>query len=1342
MAKRSKILNDKINPGRLIRIALLGVIMLLGVVSIPVSASAATIVAQIVSQNWSDASTWTPAAVPTVSDDVTISSGATITISGVVVCQSLTIASGGTLIIETGASLTVNGSFTNNGTLNDQGAVTITGDGSVISGSSSTVFNQLVINAGSGTSSVVFLGPNITVKSLEIQNGLVELASDLSVSVAYKPTGGKIYLNGFSLTIPTGSASLIALADSNGANSNIGFSGFTSAAGSTVTVSMHESQHPSDENTTNYMNRYWDITTSGVSKYNFSVFYPPSVIVPADAYSSLVAANWNGTDWENMGTVGRSSLLILDVTQPSLSLAAIYSDKPTATISGDDTICKGSTGNLSVALTGNGPWNLVYLSGTEEHHVDIATSPYNFTDNPAVTTTYSLVSVTDASGVTVNLTDSHQLTVEDVQLILPVNAPSVCSGEPFRLEPAFTAEGVSFSWSRSEVAGISNVASSGSGPAIIEQLTNTGSNPVTVVYSLVASTTFGCSETFSYPVVVNPSIGFSYTVHNESGEETLEYCEFDWIYIDIHEPSPWRYELEYIDGTYDSGTPELNEETPRHFRFQMIAGVQTLRLTAYSTDGSCSLSEDIPIKVFGSPVIGISLNCTERSLKMRGTLEGGLYSPLNFTGEDVGYIEYSYDGGATWTTRDEAGPGLEYGPVTVYARNSASPGCYTLITADMGLGFVNSSDVEICQGQPQLPFSAEATCFEWLDEPHVKDLDPQADQIYVVSKDRKSYVADVEVAYAVTEIFIVDEDDPVLAFNDCNSKKSAFSYSIYEYPFNPDDPAKGFVRLIDVGDACPAIVIDDLDPKKYYQLVVNDYDITSDNTVNFQFNKGNKAKFIRAISTEVSWYDEDMNFITTGSEFDPVKEGIIPNTTTPGEWIFYVGCANTESCMQEVRYIINPYPVTSTAGDLVYCSSEQTDIRLISVDSLHKEPIDPNKVNYSWTAVVRDNNPNVQISRTSCGAACGSVIRETVQNTGTTSGYIDFTVTPSSGGCVGEPLYFTVVVEPMPQFSITNNNDLLCPDNAQMLLEVKPGNGSAISGLSFEWSRNNLDYIPGNVAESGNGDAAGFNISGQLVSLIPNSVQETEFSVNALVNDHVCATEQATVELGDTEAPEFDCPDDLVLDCYEDIPEASPESLGATDNCTAAEDIDVRITDQLFGGSVCDGYILRTYRATDFAGNYTECRQKITVTDNTLPVLQPVPDHSYCVGRLKKLAMSNRNLVAERPDYYLFDSGSSDFDLDPASYFSDNCSPANSLKLYWSIIDTDSAPIKDSNGNVLEGITGQPSELGADIHFVNNGNVIQYYTIRYWLEDSCGNTSEVQEGSIEIIPRPEIVLMN
>ncbi|MEP2671520.1 MAG: gliding motility-associated C-terminal domain-containing protein [Cyclobacteriaceae bacterium] len=72
-------------------------------------------------------------------------------------------------------------------------------------------------------------------------------------------------------------------------------------------------------------------------------------------------------------------------------------DIPTATISGDATICTGQSNTITITLTGVGPWDIQYSDGGAPIAINgIAASPHTFSVSPAINTTYSLVSVTDA----------------------------------------------------------------------------------------------------------------------------------------------------------------------------------------------------------------------------------------------------------------------------------------------------------------------------------------------------------------------------------------------------------------------------------------------------------------------------------------------------------------------------------------------------------------------------------------------------------------------------------------------------------------------------------------------------------------------------------------------------------------------------------------------------------------------------------------------------------------------------------------------------------------------------------------------------------------------------------
>ncbi len=70
---------------------------------------------------------------------------------------------------------------------------------------------------------------------------------------------------------------------------------------------------------------------------------------------------------------------------------------PTATIAGNATICEGSSTDLRINMSGLAPWEVIYTDGTTNFTVNSNSSAVAVPVSPTVNTTYSLVSVSDAS---------------------------------------------------------------------------------------------------------------------------------------------------------------------------------------------------------------------------------------------------------------------------------------------------------------------------------------------------------------------------------------------------------------------------------------------------------------------------------------------------------------------------------------------------------------------------------------------------------------------------------------------------------------------------------------------------------------------------------------------------------------------------------------------------------------------------------------------------------------------------------------------------------------------------------------------------------------------------------
>ena len=80
------------------------------------------------------------------------------------------------------------------------------------------------------------------------------------------------------------------------------------------------------------------------------------------------------------------------------TITITFKPLPAITLSGTDTICEGTSVFVTMTLSGLGPWSVTYTDGLNNFTINnIPASPYNLSVSPIATTTYTILSVTDAN---------------------------------------------------------------------------------------------------------------------------------------------------------------------------------------------------------------------------------------------------------------------------------------------------------------------------------------------------------------------------------------------------------------------------------------------------------------------------------------------------------------------------------------------------------------------------------------------------------------------------------------------------------------------------------------------------------------------------------------------------------------------------------------------------------------------------------------------------------------------------------------------------------------------------------------------------------------------------------
>ncbi len=166
----------------------------------------------------------------------------------------------------------------------------------------------------------------------------------------------------------------------------------------------------------------WQYSTNGGSTWN-------DISIGGD-FTTITASELVVNNRLNYaGNLFRIALTNSCGTRFSTNATLTVNPLPTAIFSGSTSLCGLNVArNLSVNLTGAGPWTFTYtVNGTPTTITNTTLNPFNISVNPSVSTTYVITSVSDSRCSNSAPTGNTSLSISSAPTISPSNV-SVCLG--------------------------------------------------------------------------------------------------------------------------------------------------------------------------------------------------------------------------------------------------------------------------------------------------------------------------------------------------------------------------------------------------------------------------------------------------------------------------------------------------------------------------------------------------------------------------------------------------------------------------------------------------------------------------------------------------------------------------------------------------------------------------------------------------------------------------------------------------------------------------------------------------------------------------------------------------
>jgi PKD repeat protein len=324
-----------------------------------------------------------------------------------------------------------------------------------------------------------------------------------------------------------------------------------------------------------------------------------------------------------------------------------YYPRPTGVISGDAEMCGGSGTQLTLSFTGTPPFNFAYTDGTNTYSVtNHASQVYTTTVFPAVTTSYTLASLSDANGCDGSMSGSADITVNQPPVLTLAGTDLTCNGD--------NSGAIDLTIAGSSPFG---VAWSGSGgfTANTEDLSGLPAG----TYTVTVTDTEGCVTTDNI-TLTEPAALFALVASTDF------YCYGGSGSITISSPSGGSGNYEF---TIDGGA---TWSTSTSFT-ALVPGMYDVRMRdiAYPV---CDMILDGALEITGPDELTATI--TPADIVCFGANNGSIV--ISGASGGFGTYQYSIDGGLTWQGSGNF-TGLSPDSYDVRIRDAAYPTCEVVL---------------------------------------------------------------------------------------------------------------------------------------------------------------------------------------------------------------------------------------------------------------------------------------------------------------------------------------------------------------------------------------------------------------------------------------------------------------------------------------------------------------------------------------------------------------------------------------------------------------------------------------------------------------------------------------